>query len=230
MAAVGSQWAQTEGLSELQQSIDKLSSFIQLESPADGGNRRLDIRRSMISSKLAQADRPIVIMGDSITEAALFPASVCGHPTINAGIGGMTAESYLIQLRQFMTGKPIDLAVIALGTNDASAISTSESEFIANYEALSNFVAHDATMILYVGLPPIEPNGPVGKYFDIERASRINETIRTLAYNRAIGFVDLRAKMNAPGLTIDGVHLNRDGYQLWSDALLAGIKSAMGCH
>jgi hypothetical protein len=39
--------------------------------------------------KLAQAgDNAIVFIGDSITESALLPETICGHQVVNAGLGG----------------------------------------------------------------------------------------------------------------------------------------------
>lgn len=208
----------------------QIGHLAELESPAGLDNRRLEVRRFMIHSQLAQGDHPIVIMGDSITEAAWLPDSVCGRPIVNAGIGGMTAGSYLAQFQQITTNQPMDLAVIALGTNDASSISNAETGFAASYVALADFVAKDAPKTIFVGIPPIDANGALAKgYFNLDSASRINDTIHNLARDRKIGFVDLRTEMTGPNLTVDGVHLDRAGYQLWSAAMLSAIRSAIGC-
>ena len=216
--------------SKILAAIDRVSEQVRMNSPGDLGNRRLDVRAFMVRSQLAQTTSPVIVIGDSITEAALFPSSVCGHTVVNAGIGGMTAGSYLAQFQQITTNQPMDLAVIALGTNDASSISNAETGFAASYVALADFVAKDAPKTIFVGIPPIDANGALAKgYFNLDSASRINDTIHNLARDRKIGFVDLRTEMTGPNLTVDGVHLDRAGYQLWSAAMLSAIRSAIGC-
>ena len=50
-----------------------------------------EARLAVIKSQLSRVDGdPIVVMGDSIVESAMLPATLCGHPVINAGIGGAT--------------------------------------------------------------------------------------------------------------------------------------------
>jgi len=74
--------------------IEHLIEQVRIKSPADLESRRLEVRSFIIRSQLAQAKSPVVIIGDSITEAALLPSSICGHDIVNAGIGGMTVSSY----------------------------------------------------------------------------------------------------------------------------------------
>jgi hypothetical protein len=74
----------------------------------------------MIRSQLAQAECSIIVIGDSITEAALFPSSLCGHTIINAGVGGMSVPSYFAIAKQLLPDEPAALIVIALGTNDSA--------------------------------------------------------------------------------------------------------------
>ena len=87
--------------------IEQLAEQAGIKSPDDLENRRLEVRSFMIRSQLAQAMSPIVIIGDSITEAALLPSSVCGHDVVNAGIGGMTVGSYLPLAKQLLAGRRV---------------------------------------------------------------------------------------------------------------------------
>jgi len=68
---------------------------------------------------LAQAKDPIVFVGDSITESAFLPASFCGHPVVNAGLGGATARTYLQFASSVLSTLKAALIVVAIGTNDA---------------------------------------------------------------------------------------------------------------
>jgi lysophospholipase L1-like esterase len=107
------------------------------------GDRRLEVRSFMIRSQLAQAISPIVIIGDSITEAALLPSSVCGHDVVNAGIGGMTVGSYLPLAKQLLAGRRVQSILIALGTNDSGVLSTAHIE--QDYASLIDELAKHTT-------------------------------------------------------------------------------------
>jgi hypothetical protein len=49
----------------------------------------------VIQSTLARVDDAVVILGDSIVEASTLPRSLCGHPIVNAGVGGASTASNL---------------------------------------------------------------------------------------------------------------------------------------
>ena len=196
--------------------------------PEDLENRRLEVRSFMIRSQLAQAMSPIVIIGDSITEAALLPSSVCGHDVVNAGIGGMTVGSYLPLAKQLLAGRRVQSVVIALGTNDSGIASTVHIE--KDYANLIDELARHTTNILLAGLPPFEMSGKLAdRYFDQASADRNNAAIRWLAAARNLPFVDLRSAMHGDGLTVDGIHLTAAAYQQWREAVRRNIYSALGC-
>jgi hypothetical protein len=52
-------------------------------------------RQFVVRSTLARFDDAIVVLGDSIVEASTLPRSLCGHPVVNAGIGGASTASHL---------------------------------------------------------------------------------------------------------------------------------------
>src|SRR5258708_12588743 len=57
--------------------------------------KNVDHQRDMVEAlaKMSRTNGPfIVIIGDSLTQNARLPASVCGIPLINAGIGGRRAS------------------------------------------------------------------------------------------------------------------------------------------
>jgi lysophospholipase L1-like esterase len=199
-----------------------------IKSTADLGNRRLEVRSFMIRSQLAQAMSPIVIIGDSITEAALLPSSVCGHDVVNAGIGGMTVGSYLPLAKQLLAGRRVQSIVIALGTNDSGVLSTAQIE--QDYASLIDELTKHTTKILLAGLPPFEMSGALaGRYFDQASADRNNAAIRSLAAARNLPFIDLRNAMHGDSLTVDGIHLTAAAYRQWREAVRRNIYSALGC-
>jgi lysophospholipase L1-like esterase len=220
----------TKRFAELRSDIAKLTDLMSIESPADGGNRRLDVRLFAIRSKLEQADQPVIVVGDSITEGAPLPSSICGHAVVNDGIGGMTAQSYLPLASQFLTNEAAGLIVVALGTNDSTIVSPEWSVVERSYSNLLDLLAQHTPNIVLAGIPPFEMNGALAKGF-INQASgdRNDAGIRTIAETRKLSFIDLRHDIHGEGLTRDGIHLNAAGYAQWRDDIVSHIMSSIGC-
>src|SRR5258708_1638210 len=84
-------------------------------------------RQLVVWRTLARVDDPIVILGDSIVEASTLPRSLCGHPIVNAGIGGATTASNLGSvLADALGGQRAALGVVSLGGNDAAVSASVE--------------------------------------------------------------------------------------------------------
>jgi hypothetical protein len=182
-------------------------------------------RQRIIAWTLARVDDPVIILGDSITEASTLPPSICGHPIVNAGIGGASTESRLdSMLTQSLGGKRAAIVVVALGTNDA-AIPNSLERYRANYRAVLAAVAGVAQRSAILAIPAAE----VG----LEEASKVNAAVIN-SYNAMLP--DLAKEADAtfiplPAMpdhfTVDGLHLNAAGYAVWDRAVLQGLETAV---
>ena len=191
-------------------------------------DKHTDIRTFMIKSQMRQAVRPIVIVGDSITEAALLPSSICGHPLINAGISGLDAGGYLgISGQLFFTADDA-LIVIALGTNN-STIGAQPGAFEASYNRLADLLAQHAPKLIFAGIPPLEFSGELAKQSMSDSIAEANNVIiHQVAADRGSAFVDLRAAMKGgDALTLDGVHFNAAGYKLRNPAILNAVSASL---
>jgi GDSL-like Lipase/Acylhydrolase family len=182
---------------------------------------------STVRDRLAAADPGAVIfLGDSITVRAPLPARICGHPTVNAGISGVDAATYLSLLDTIGDFRGAAI-IVALGTNNAKRSNT--TDFAGDYAALLKTVAARAPTLVLVGLPPIE-DGTDTADFDRDAADRINRQIRGFASRMGSPFVDLRAAMSIDRpVTIDGVHPSAEGFKVWLRAIEPKVASAMGC-
>jgi lysophospholipase L1-like esterase len=189
------------------------------------------INVSMVRDRLSAADAGAVIfLGDSITLRAPLPARICGHPTVNAGINGIDAATYLSALDTIGDFKAAAI-ILALGTNNAKRINTTDfaKNFAEDYAALLKTVAARAPVVVLVGLPPIE-DGTETPDFDRAAAERINREIQALANRMGSPFVDMRAAMSIDHpLTIDGVHPSSQGFKVWLRAIEPKVAAAMGC-
>jgi hypothetical protein len=182
-------------------------------------------RQLIIASTLARFDDAVVILGDSIVEASTLPRSLCGHPIVNAGIGGASTASHLEAiLKEALAGKRAALVVVSLGTNDA-AKSYSVGQYSSNYRALLTEVAALTPRRAIVAIPPPEAGLEEAKKVSFALIDGYNAILPKLAEDAGASFIALPAMPERH--TLDGVHLNAAGYRVWDKAILSGIEAAL---
>ena len=182
-------------------------------------------RHFVIQSTLARFDDAIVVLGDSIVEASTLPRSLCGHAIVNAGIGGTSTASHLDSiLKESLDGKRPALVVVALGTNDA-AIPLSVEQYRSNYLALLTELAALTPRRAIAAIPPPEAGLPEATKVSVALIDSYNAILPALAEENRIKFIPLPAMPEHH--TLDGVHLNGAGYDIWEKAILAGIEAAL---
>lgn len=183
-------------------------------------------RRLILHYTLDRVDNPIVVLGDSITEASTLPRSLCGHALVNAGLSGASTASDLgAWLSGALAGKRAALIVVSLGTNDALA-SRSLEAYEANYSKLLAQLSTMASRVVVLAVPPVEARSKVSVDARNEVMRSIdgyNSALPGLAKKPGVSFAAL-ARMPDPH-TIDGVHLNADGYSIWDAAVLRAAAS-----
>jgi lysophospholipase L1-like esterase/outer membrane murein-binding lipoprotein Lpp len=212
--------------------IDRLSDEIRFSAPVDLGHKHDEVREFVVRSKIAQKPDAILVVGDSITEAAFLPASICGHSVINAGLGGADVESYLAFARlTFPANLKSPLIVVALGTNNSTSIGAKwDSPLAPSYDRLADFLQLHADKLLFAGIPPIEMSGALAKgYFDADFSRKNDAAIRSVALSRSVDFIDLRAALVGQDLTVDGIHLTPAGYREWLPAIVNAAEKTLDC-
>jgi lysophospholipase L1-like esterase len=217
-------------LAVLRTSIDHLADEIRFSAPADLGHKHTAVRSFIIQSQLAQVNDPIVFIGDSITESAFLPATICGHPVVNAGLGGATTRTYLQFANTVLSTLRARLIVVALGTNDSQIAARKAGPFSESYDMLTGFLKTHAAALVLVGIPPLEMTQTLAReYFDKAASDENDRAINTIAARDSISFADVRSAMNSDHLTVDGVHLSPDGYQGWMTAVSAAVSKTLNC-
>src|SRR6185369_16220009 len=96
-----------------------------------------DIRQIVVNYTVARIDDPIIVLGDSIVEAATLPPSACGHPIVNAGLAGATTGSDLSGwLKGALGARRPHAIIVSLGVNDALTFSppATSAAFAGRYE------------------------------------------------------------------------------------------------
>lgn len=179
-------------------------------------------RQFIIASTLARVDDAVLVLGDSIVEASTLPRSMCGHPIVNAGIGGTSTESNLGSLlAQSLGAKRAALVVVALGTNDA-AIPNSVERYRSNYRKLLGTIAALTPRTAILAIPQPEGGLEEAKKVNAVLIDNYNAILPDLAKEAGALFVSLPAMPERH--TLDGIHLNMAGYEVWDRAILRGIE------
>jgi lysophospholipase L1-like esterase len=212
--------------------IDRLSDEIRFSVPIDLEHQHNVVRQFMVRSQIAQQPNAILLVGDSITEAAFLPESICGLPVINAGLGGAHTASYLDFAKLALPpGFKSPLIVVALGTNDSTSIGAKwDSPLAPVYGRLADFLAPHADKLLFVGIPPIEMSGALAKaYFDSDFSKKNDAAIRSIALSRSVDFVDVQTAVVGEHLTVDGIHLTPAAYREWVPAIVDAAEKTLGC-
>lgn len=166
-------------------------------------HRHADVRQFMIRAALDGLQSPIVVLGDSITEMARLPESACGHPIVNAGVGGAATSDFLTLAPVLLDDLPRpQIIVVALGANDigSSAVTHDYSELLARLSAFTpNITAISDT----------SDHGVVMQQ-------------RTASAAAGVPFHDV----TVTGLMSDGIHFTRAGYAQWLPVLNEAIAAA----
>ena len=183
-------------------------------------------RQLMLYYTLSRVDNPIILIGDSITEASTLPRALCGHPIVNAGLNGASTASDLgTWLIDALNGKRAAAIVVSLGTNDALT-ARSKQQFETGYTTLLTQLSKVTDHLAVLAIPAIDVQGWVTAELQAEAMRAINDlnaVLPALAAKGGATFIAL-APMQKPH-TIDGVHLNAAGYAAWDEAILHGVST-----
>lgn len=202
-------------------------SYVRKQSIPDLHRRT---RQIILHYTLSRVDNPIIIVGDSIVEASTPPRELCGHPIVNAGLDGASTTSDLgTWLLDVLDGKSAAAIVVALGTNDALGAARSQPQFLANYRTLLAQLSKATARLIVLAVPSIDVLGRVTGDMQTEAIGRINDynsALPELAAESGAAFAAL-PPMPTPH-TIDGVHLNTAGYQIWDQAIMQAASALCG--
>jgi len=171
--------------------------------------------RDMTNAMLSMS-RPggpfVVIIGDSLTNNAHFPSQICGYRTINMGIDGAKASTFIPYAEQmsFSNLHP-SLVVVALGVNDA--IQTGGSDFKESLELLLRNL-------------PRSPLALTTVFQNVPSSDTINDEIRKAANRKGATLIETE-KLGI--LTSDGVHPTHASQPTWETAIVTAIKRGLGC-
>lgn len=177
---------------------------------------------------LAMADwdtrAEIVMIGDSITEAAPWKDMFPEADILNRGASGDTVSGVEKRLEAILRAEP-DRAFVLIGTNDLN-LGNPVDEVLARYARVVERLIAAGVETTVQTVPPCEPVLDIcsGKRREAEVA--LNEGIARLAREHGVALIDLAAEF--PGGTeyrADGVHPTVAGYKAWRNVLTPYITA-----
>jgi len=201
-------------------------TFLRKEAIADSHRQA---RQLVLHYTLSRVDDPIILLGDSITEASTLPREFCGHRIVNAGLNGASTASGLGPwLIDALDGRRAAAIVVSLGTNDALK-ARSTQDFEVSYIELLGQLAKATDHLAILAIPGIDVRGRVTAEMQAAAEARIDGFNAALPGLAAKGGASFIALPELPMThTIDGVHLDATGYSAWEEAILKGVSTLCG--
>jgi hypothetical protein len=187
---------------------------------------KVDPQRDMTEAlaKMRRVHEPfVVVLGDSITQDARLPATVCGMPFINAGITGSRVSTF-VPFAEEMVAQGIKpaLTVIALGVNDT--VSGYQTDFASAYRLLVDSLPR--TQLIFVTPAPVDLSKPAAARLDAARLQFVTAKIMEAASSGNSSLIDL-SKISLQ--SEDGIHPDAATYPVWIAAVADGIESFLKC-
>jgi lysophospholipase L1-like esterase len=176
---------------------------------------------------LPDIEGEIIFLGNSITDFGEWHEFFGNSKCLNRGISGDVTEGVLLRLDAITKVRPAKVFIL-IGINDLSHGKTAE-EITANYELiLKRIQAESPETIIYV-----ESVLPVNEVYEMKSSTtaktemviELNESLKVLACRYGCEFIDLFSLLAdsenhlKKEYSIDGLHLNYNGYKVWVDAI-----------
>lgn len=179
--------------------------------------------------KLPDTENEIIFLGDSITDNAEWAELFGNTPRIkNRGIGGDDTDGVLERLGEVMASSP-DKVFIMIGTNDLAYGKTKEY-VVRNYRKIIERIMEESpdTEIYVQSVLPVDeavhytrPNTDID-YIN-ERLQELSDEL-DLTYINLADVFEKAGKLN-PEYSIDGLHLNGEGYEIWKEQIREYVEN-----
>ena len=172
---------------------------------------------------LPDTENEIIFLGNSITDNAEWWELFEDTHVKNRGIGGDDTDGVLERLGEVTSSRP-DKIFIMIGTNDLAYMKSAE-HVLTNYAKILDRIEQDSPgtrIYIQAILPTDDAIHTLRKNADIRG---LNESLEVMATERGHTYLDLYnpfagedGKLN-PDYSLDGLHLNGAGYQLWKELI-----------
>ena len=173
--------------------------------------------------------RRFLFIGDSLIEFFRWQKRFPDVKVYNFGSAGETAEGLYSRLPNIIDRvKSPDLVMIMTGTNN---IAMEDYGFLFTYEKIIALLQkhYEQATIVMTSLLPIE------LFFLGDAVPRVNRKLEDISRSTNTVYLDLYplflgedSKANGAYYEADGVHLSKEGYEVWARALEASVLPSLG--
>ncbi len=180
-------------------------------------------KRSHHSVLDSRSTASIVMLGDSLTDRAEWQELFGTLDVINRGIDGDTTEGILQRIGTLSPS--VKKVFILAGTNDLNQNYSVQSTFDTYVEIIArlqqkNIEVYVQSTLLHTHLQALALNPKI---------DQLNHLLKRYCDDNKITYIDLNIHLSKneelnEAYTIDGTHLNGDGYDAWSNSLSLYIK------
>lgn len=184
---------------------------------------------------VAAGEKRVIIYGASVAEywGTREPAFFQNKSYINRGIGGQTSGQMLIRFRQDVIDLHPAAVVFLESTNDVSQNMTAERS-TNNWESIAELAKANGIQMILTSITPSNHFPWSPELHPAETIQARNAWLKDYAASHSLVYVDFfpvlanaESGMKAD-LTVDGVHPNKQGYELMAPLVEAAVHQALG--
>lgn len=201
--------------------IDFVKTRMQAVPPPKKDANYYFTKKSVFENSLVeQPDK--VFIGDSITDYGEFQEYFPDEVVLNRGIRNDVSKGVLDRIEEVVSRNPNE-AYLMIGVNDIR-YATDIQDFEENITAIVNAFDEKSTKLFILSILPVN-NRLLGNEVFNGTIKEFNDVLQRIANENRLKYIDLHAYFEDRNgqldqrLTIDGLHLNGEGYKLWIDTL-----------
>ncbi|MEK5079199.1 GDSL-type esterase/lipase family protein [Solibacillus sp. FSL W7-1436] len=171
-------------------------------------------------SSISNADK--VFIGDSISDYGEFQEYFPSEVVLNRGIRNDWTGGVLKRIQEVVDRNPKE-AYLMIGVNDIR-YETEDEVYKRNVEKIVDAFKGKDTKLAIQSILPVN-NGLLGNEVTNDKVKRFNVILQQIADDKGIEYIDLYSSFIdkngqlAKQFTVDGLHLNGKGYEVWVDKL-----------
>ena len=163
-----------------------------------------------------------IFIGDSITDYGEFQEYFPNEVVLNRGIRNDVSKGVLNRIQEVVNRNPKE-AYLMIGVNDIR-YSKGSKNFEKHITAIVKSFKGENSKLFIQSILPVN-NELFGNEVSNKKVKQFNEVLQRIAEENGIEYIDLHSSfVDKNGqldekFTIDGIHLNGEGYKIWVDAL-----------
>jgi len=184
------------------------------------------VEKQTLFDNLPSSKNAIYFLGDSLTDGCEWNELLSNNNIKNRGLNGDSTQGVLNRLNQLTKSKPQKIFIM-IGINDL--LSNVETNIVLdNYQKIIQTIKTDSpkTKIYIESILPMN--------FEIDKTKRpitnqnisdFNNKLKNFSDNSTIFYIDLYSKFLDSSnqldkqYTLDGIHLNGQGYLVWKNEI-----------